>query len=56
MKKQNFKRSLAELVAATSILGLSTTGASTVWRYNSKGWWYTEGNSYSKGWRNIGGT
>lgn len=56
MKKQSLKKAIAVVLAATSIFALSATGASAAWRQDSRGWWNTEGNSYSKGWRNIGGT
>ncbi|MBN7575328.1 hypothetical protein C1H57_09105 [Clostridium sp. 2-1] len=56
MKKQSLKKVIAMLVAAKSIFALSATGASAVWRQDSRGWGNTEGNSYSKGWRTIGGT
>lgn len=28
-------------------------GASAAWKRDSGGWWYTEGNSWATGWRNI---
>lgn len=31
------------------------TVASSEWKQDSKGWWYTEGNSYATGWRLIQG-
>ena len=29
--------------------------ASAKWRQDNNGWWYTEGNSYAKGLRDING-
>jgi hypothetical protein len=48
---------LTKLIASTlivaSVLGFNPIGVSAAWKQNSTGWWYTEGNSYATGWRNI---
>jgi hypothetical protein len=46
----------AGLLLFAIILIVAPTGASAAWKQNNVGWWYTEGNSYALGWRNIGGT
>jgi hypothetical protein len=34
---------------------VKTTQVSSQWKQDSKGWWYTEGNSYATGWKLIQG-
>lgn len=46
---------LVSLVIATTFV-LTPISASAEWRTDSKGWWNTEGNSYSIGWRQINGS
>lgn len=59
MKKLNLKKIIAMGLITTSILGVTSIGASAVyklsenWKQDSTGWWYTEGNSYATGWRKI---
>ena len=38
---------------AVSLIVLTPLGVSAEWRQNSIGWWYTEGNSWTVGWRKI---
>lgn len=45
---------LAVVTAVTSSAFFSS-GASAAWKQDSTGWWNTEGNSYSIGWRAIDG-
>lgn len=56
MRKLNLKKIITMGLIATSILAVVPVGASAEWRQSNNGWWYAEGNSYSKGWRNIGGS
>jgi len=55
---KNFK--LKKLVAVTlTVMTIATVlpiGASAAWKQDSKGWWNTEGNSWSTGWRSINGS
>lgn len=53
MKSLKLKKVIALAVAALTITALSPVGASAQWKQNSHGWWNTEGNSYSVGWRAI---
>lgn len=46
----------AGLLLFAIILIVAPTGASAAWKQNNIGWWYTEGNSYALGWRNINNT
>ncbi|WP_315069067.1 hypothetical protein [uncultured Clostridium sp.] len=46
----------AGLLLFAIILVVAPTGASAAWKQNNVGWWYTEGNSYALGWKNIDGT
>ena len=54
--KKYIKKIVAMAIATTTILGVSATGASAnEWKQDSIGWWYTEGNSWANGWREIDG-
>lgn len=55
MRKIKFKKLLAVTIAAVSISTLHTLNVDAAWVKDSIGWWNTEGNSWSVGWRNIDG-
>jgi hypothetical protein len=46
---------IAGLLVVASVLALNPIGASAEWKQDSNGWWNTEGNSWSVGWRQIDG-
>lgn len=52
---KNFRRLLASLVVLLTILGINPIVAHAEWKRDNTGWWYTEGNSWATGWRNIDG-
>lgn len=56
MKKLKLTKIISSLLIAVSVLVLKPIGASAEWRSDSTGWWYTEGNSWVTGWRNISGS
>lgn len=39
-----------------TVTAVSPVAASAAWKQDAKGWWNTEGNSWSIGWRQIDGT
>lgn len=49
------KRIITTLLTTTLLLGVTSIGASASWRQDSKGWWYTEGTGFTRGWKNIEG-
>lgn len=53
MKSKLLKRITAITIAVTSLLSIFPIGVSALWKQDSKGWWNTEGNSYSVGWKKI---
>lgn len=53
MKK--VRKLIALSLLITSVMVLNPIGANAEWRKDSKGWWYSEGNSWARGWRNIDG-
>lgn len=55
MKRIKLTKIIVYSLMVFSSLIATSTGASAEWKSNSKGWWYTEGNSYSKGWKLING-
>lgn len=55
MKKTNLKKIILIGLLTTSILVAFPVGASAEWRQNTRGWWYSQGNSYATGWNNIDG-
>ena len=48
------KRLLTSLLATAIIIGVPIN-AHAEWKKDNTGWWYTEGKSYAKGWREIDG-
>lgn len=52
MKKLFLKKLIAIVTAVTAILGLPL-GTNAEWKKDSNGWWNTEGNSWSIGWKQI---
>jgi len=55
MKKLKLAKIIASSLVVASIIALNPIGVSAEWKSNSKGWWYTESNSWATGWRNIDG-
>lgn len=55
MKKLKLTKIIASSLIAVSVLALNPIGASAEWKQNSTGWWYTEGNSWATGWKQIDG-
>lgn len=55
MEKLKFTKVIASVLIAVSLMALNPIGASAEWIQDSTGWWYTEGNSYARGWRLIDG-
>lgn len=55
MKKLELVKVIATTLIVTSVLALNPIGASAEWRQDNHGWWYTEGKSWSIGWRLIDG-
>lgn len=54
----NNKYIIKTLVAALTVLSLSSVfpkEANAEWKQDSKGWWYSDGNSYYTGWKLIDG-
>lgn len=44
---------LASLIAIISILTIGSNGVNAEWRQSKNSWWYSEGNSYAIGWKQI---
>lgn len=55
MKKLKSTKMIANSLIILSIFALNPIGVSASWRHNSVGWWYTEGNSWVTGWKQIDG-
>jgi hypothetical protein len=56
MKNLKLKKLVAVALVAMTIATVAPVGASAAWKQDSTGWWNAEGNSYSKGWKNINDT
>ena len=54
MKK--FKKLSLVMLAFMLIAIANPIGASASWKRDNSGWWYTEGSSWSTGWRSIDGS
>lgn len=52
---KNIKKLIALSLIGAGIFTASPISAHAEWKSDSKGWWYTEGNSWATGWREIGG-
>jgi glucan-binding YG repeat protein len=55
MKTFKLTKVIASALVVASVLVLNPTGASAAWKEDNQGWWYTEGESYSVGWKQIDG-
>lgn len=55
MKNFKLRKLIASLLIAISALAINPVGANAEWKHDNIGWWYTEGNSWSVGWRQIDG-
>jgi len=53
---KNFRKTIASFVAIASLLALMPIVANASWKRDNRGWWYTEGNSWSTGWKTIDGS
>jgi len=53
MIKGLLKKTLALGILATCLVAFNPMRANAEWKHDSTGWWYTEGNSFSIGWRYI---
>lgn len=49
------KKVIAMTLLSTTIITALPVGASATWKKDNSGWWYTEGNSWATGWREIDG-
>ena len=49
------KKLIALTLIGAGIFSISPSSVHAEWRRDSTGWWYTEGNSWATGWREIGG-
>lgn len=56
MKKLKLTKLLSGTLVITSVFALNPIAASAQWKQDSKGWWYTEGSSWARGWRTIDGS
>ncbi|OOM80576.1 leucine-rich repeat domain-containing protein [Clostridium sp. BL-8] len=56
MKKSKITKLLAGTLLMVSVLALNPIAASAEWKQDNNGWWYTEGNSWARGWRTIDGS
>lgn len=50
MKKFKLTKLIASTLVAISVVALNPIGVSAEWRQDSTGWWYSQGDSYAKGW------
>jgi len=47
------KKLVSTVLTALLVMGITPVSASAEWRSDSTGWWYSQGNSYVKGWNEI---
>lgn len=56
MKCKKLKSLIAAVVCSLTLVTIYPISVSAAWKQDSTGWWNTEGNSYSIGWRSINNT
>ena len=56
MKFKKLKSLIAAVTCALTLATICPVSVSAAWKQDSIGWWNTEGNSYSVGWRSINNT
>ncbi len=49
------KKLVSSLLIVASVMAMTPLGVSAAWKSDSTGWWYTEANAYSTGWKQIDG-
>ena len=52
---KNINKIVAGSLTMISLMALSPISVHADWKKDSTGWWYTEGNSWATGWRQING-
>lgn len=55
VKKSKITKVIASTLVLASVFLLKPVGANAEWKQDSTGWWNTEGDSYSVGWKKIDG-
>lgn len=55
MKNKLLKKFIALTITAMTLCALPVMGVSASWKSDSTGWWYTEGSSWTTGWKQIDG-
>lgn len=56
MRSVRLRKILSTIMIGVGILvSIPTTQANAEWKQDNNGWWYTEGNSWATGWRQING-
>jgi len=55
MKTLKLAKVIVSALIIVSTLVLNPIGASAEWKQDNIGWWNTEGNSWSLGWKEIDG-
>ena len=52
---KNLRRIIAGIVTMVAMFSVSPIAAYAEWKQNSTGWWYADGSSWYKGWKEIEG-
>lgn len=55
MKSLKLRKLVAAALTVAAVTAVSPVAASAAWKQDAKGWWNTEGSSWSIGWRQING-
>lgn len=53
MKKMKLKKVITSSLVVAAMLTIYPIGANAKWKQDSKGWWNTEGSSWSIGWKEL---
>ena len=55
MKKLQITKKIVSSLAIALVLAVNPIVAHAEWKQDSTGWWYTDGNSWCTGWKQIDG-
>lgn len=53
MKRKNIEKLIVKGLILVGVLAMFPMGADAEWKKDNNGWWYTEGSSWSSGWKFI---
>ncbi|WP_420196652.1 hypothetical protein [Clostridium beijerinckii] len=53
MNRKSIEKLIVKGLILVGVLAIFPMGANAEWKKDNNGWWYTEGSSWSSGWKFI---